>query len=233
MGAPTDDVDHAAACLRVAARFPSRWLRSYVGSKLRSDPAFPAAFHLLRESNQPLLDIGCGIGLLAFYLRERGLNATLVGLDLDERKIRRAAKVAGSSYSDMQFIAGDARQKEFGISGNVVLLDVLHYLRPADQEQLLQRAAACVAPNGVLLIRDAPRDKNLRFWLTVVAEKFAQAISWNIAAQLHFPTRQQISAPFSPAEFVGESRPLWGRTPFNNHLFIFRRRQCAVAPRRE
>ena len=47
----------------------------YAGRKLRRDPIFPAAYELLRESNEPLLDVGCGVGLLAFYLRERNFLA--------------------------------------------------------------------------------------------------------------------------------------------------------------
>ena len=59
--------------------------------------------------------------------------------------------------------------------------------------------------------------------MTWLAEKFAQAISWNLAASLHFPSRASIDGVFSAREFERESRPLWGASPFNNHIFIFRR----------
>src|ERR1700682_5527064 len=70
---PRDEMTaHKTACARVAARFPRGWLRSYAKSKLRRDPIFPEAYELLHDSKGPLLDVGCGVGLLAFYLRERG-----------------------------------------------------------------------------------------------------------------------------------------------------------------
>ena len=59
--------------------------------------------------------------------------------------------------------------------------------------------------------------------MTCVAEKFAQAISWNLNTSIHFPSRERIDEVFGETEFAREIRPLWGTLPFNNHLFIFRR----------
>ena len=107
-------------------------------------------------------------------------------------------------------------------SGEIALFDVLHYLPLAEQTALLSRLAKCVAPGGSLVIRDCPRDNSARFWMTYVAEKFAQAVSWNLNTSLHFPSRELITEAFNENEFERESRPLWGTSPFNNHLFVFR-----------
>ncbi|CAN5481024.1 class I SAM-dependent methyltransferase [soil metagenome] len=220
---------HEDACERVAARFRERWLRSYARRKLRSDPIFAAAFALLRESKQPLVDVGCGVGLLGFYLRERNFLPSITGLDRDGRKIARAKAVADGAYRDLEFI-----EQEVGDPikpcGTIVLFDLLHYLPPNEQARLLERLAAQVAPGGMLIIRDCPRESNARFWLTYLAERFAQTIAWNLSAPLHFPTRERILASFAENEFFRQIEPLWGRTPFNNHLFIFRRRAAAAAP---
>ncbi len=219
--------EHERACARVAARFGELWLRLYAGRKLRSDPIFPAAFALLQDSPEPLIDVGCGVGLLGFYLRERNLQRPIVGLDRDGRKIARAQAVARASYRDLEFLQQDASEP-FEQSGNFVLFDVLHYLRPNEQARLLARLVPRVAPGGMLVIRDCPCDGNLRFWLTLLAECFAQLIAWNVRAPLHFPTREKILSFFPPNEFDRATEPLWGRTPFNNHLFIFRRRADAI-----
>jgi 2-polyprenyl-3-methyl-5-hydroxy-6-metoxy-1,4-benzoquinol methylase len=225
----TDAAEHELACARVAARFPERWLRIYAGRKLRSDPVFSAAFELLRESKSPLVDGGCGVGLLAFYLRERNFLPSISGLDSDGRKIERANAVASGVYHDLEFIEQGVCEP-IAQSGNVVLFDLLHYLPPNDQARLLDRLAPRVAPGGMLVIRDCPRDGNARFWLTHLAERFAQTTTWNMKAPLHFPTREEIFAAFGEDQFERTVEPLWGRTPFNNHLFIFRRRAAAVVP---
>ncbi len=220
---------HEAACARVAGRFGERWLRIYAGRKLRSDPVFPAAFALLANSDQPLVDVGCGVGLLAFYLRERDFLPLISGLESDGRKIKRANAVAHGVYHHLQFIEQDVRAP-IAQTGSVVLFDLLHYLRPGDQTQLLDRLASRVAPGGLLIIRDCPRDDNARFWLTYLAERFAQATSWNMRTPLHFPTRENIFSAFSEEQFSRAVEPLWGRTPFNNHLFVFRRHPAATVP---
>ena len=220
--------EHEQACERVAALFSARWLRHYVSSKLRSDPVFSAAFELLQGSTLPILDVGCGLGLLGFYLRERGLQSGVIGVDTDARKIRQGSAAAREKYGGLQFIEHDVRQALPPFRGNVALLDVLHYLAPADQRKVLEELASRVAPGGLLLLRDAPREASARFWMTYAGEIFAQTISWNIGAPLHFPSRESIGAAFGPVEFTREERPAWGGTPFNNRLFVFRRRSEAA-----
>ncbi len=201
----------------------------YARRKLRSDPIFPAAFELLQHSNQPLVDIGCGVGLLAFYLRERNFAAPISGLDRDRRKIERASTAANGRYHDLEFIEQDVCEP-IRQTGNIVLCDLLHYLWPNDQLRLLRRLATRVAPGGMLVIRECPRDANARFWLTHLAERFAQSTTWNVKTPLHFPTRERIFAAFDRDQFSAVVQPLWGATPFNNHLFIFRRRAAAAVP---
>lgn len=214
---------HEEACRRVASRFAKPWLRHYVGSKLRSDPLFAAAFDALQASTLPILDIGCGVGLLAFYLRERGVTLPLTGLDIDARKIRAAKSVASESYDGLEFFEHDVQKPMPNFSGSVTVFDLLHYLAPARQKTLLTELAAAIPPGGLLLLRDCPRDDSARFWMTYAGEKFAQAIAWNVGVPLHFPTRESIHAAFPETEFAREEHPAWGGTPFNNRLFIFRR----------
>jgi 2-polyprenyl-3-methyl-5-hydroxy-6-metoxy-1,4-benzoquinol methylase len=216
--------DHELACQRVAARFRKPWLRHYVGSKLRSDPLFAAAYDALQASVRPVLDVGCGVGLLAFYLRERGVTLPLTGFDIDARKIREAKTVASECYGGLEFFEHDVQKPLPKFSGSVAVFDLLHYLAPARQETLLAELAAAIPPGGMLLLRDCPRDDSARFWMTYAGEKFAQAIAWNVGVPLHFPTRRLITESFPQAEFDHHEQPAWGRTPFNNQLFIFRRK---------
>ena len=222
---------HEQACVRVASRFPERWLRHYVVHKLRADPVFMAAFAWLRESRAPLLDVGCGVGLLPFYLRERGLVQPVTGLDIDGPKIRRGRAVARDNYKEIDLRERDVATTELpAFRGDVVIFDILHYLPVAAQQSLLQSLAACVPPGGLLLIRDCPRDGSARFWMTYVGEIFAQAVSWNIGGPLHFPPLASLHAPFPENEWTRQEEPAWGHLPFNNRLLIFRRRASAVVP---
>ncbi len=203
-------------------------MRRYAASKLRRDPIFSAAAELLRESHAPLLDVGSGIGLLPFYLRESGFTPAIVALEIDPRKVRRARSAANGRYDGIEFIEGDVNDALPKFSGNVALVDVLHYLDPAQQAKFLRAVATRIAPDGMLLIRDAPREKSLRFCLTYLAEIFAKTITWNIRGPIHFPTRESINDSLGN-HFECEERPMWGGSPFNNRLFVFRRAAARVA----
>jgi trans-aconitate methyltransferase len=196
---------------RIAARFPSRFLRHYVRGKMSSDPLYAAVYEHLRDRDDPILDVGCGTGILALYLRERGHRAPVRGIDHDE------AKVATARALGVECDVGDARDLP-PWRGSVLLLDLLHYFDDATQSRILTRIAATAS---MVIIRDAVRDASWRYRVTHLQESFARAIGWLKAEQLNFPTREAIAAPF--ANFEQEIVPLWGRTPFNNYLFVFRK----------
>lgn len=204
---------------RISAHFDSRFLRSYTRSKLRTDPVYRAVLERLRDSAAPLYDIGCGVGLLEFFLRENGVDCPITGVDHDERKIASATAI-GARYSGLQFRVADARDP-VPPRTNVVLLDLLHYLTAAEQQQLLDGIAE--AGGDLVLIRDAVRDRTLRYRITAAQERFSRAIRWLRAERLNFPARDEVVAPFSRRGYRVEVQPMWGRTPFNNYLFVFSR----------
>lgn len=219
--------DHDEACRRVTARFRSHLLRQYVARKIRSDPSYPAVYDSVRSSRRPLLDIGCGVGLLGFYLRERGFENPIIGLDGDARKIRTAKEIA-AAYSEIEFRKQDLHDRLPEFSGTIAMLDVLHYLPPVDQEKLLLSLTERIAPDAVLLLRDCPNDSGIRYAATFLAEKFTQLISWNVSTPIYFPSRASIISNFSSDEFTHDVKPLWGATPFNSYLFTFRRHASAT-----
>ena len=219
---------HEDACKRVASLFTRPWLRHYVASKLRSDPVVPAVWEALRDSPEPVLDVGCGVGLLPFYLRERGFEQPILAVDADARKVREGRKVATGRYVGIAFVEHDITNKLPAFGGNVALLDVVHYLPAARQRTLLDELGARVPGGGALLLRDCPCDGSIRYWATYAGERFAQAISWNMGVPLHFPTRESINASFAADHFARTEQPAYGGTPFNNRLFIFRRTAAAA-----
>lgn len=204
---------------RIASHFDSPFLRSYTRNKLHSDPVYRAVLERLRDLDVPLYDVGCGVGLLEFYLRENSIESAITGIDHDERKIAKARGIA-QRYRDLQFRVGDARD-EVPPRTNVVMIDVLHYFTAPDQQRILENVAA--AGGGLVMVRDAVRDRTLRYRVTVAQERFARAVRWLRAERLNFPSADDVSRPFSQRGYRVEVEPMWGRTPFNNYLFVFRR----------
>jgi 2-polyprenyl-3-methyl-5-hydroxy-6-metoxy-1,4-benzoquinol methylase len=206
---------------RIARHYSNPWLRCYARGKLWRDPVYAAAFELLKGSPLPVLDVGCGIGLFEFYLRERGFVAPLFGIDYDAKKIARAQRIAGRVYSDVQFTVDDVLATG-DFRGHVVCFDVIHYLSAARQATLLEHLAAHVAPGAYCLIRATPRDTNWRFRFTQVQEFLLHGTLWMKSAVMHYPTSEETMAPFRARGFTCEVCPLWGRTPFNSHFYVLR-----------
>jgi 2-polyprenyl-3-methyl-5-hydroxy-6-metoxy-1,4-benzoquinol methylase len=213
--------DETALVARIAARYARREHRSYARGKLRWDPVFQAVAGLLAASPRPLLDVGCGLGLLGQYLREHGFAGSYLGVDLDTRKIVEA-KAAAQSGLDLEFAAGSATSlPEF--RGDVALIDVLHYLPASDQQLALAEAAARVPARGMIVVRNVVRDASWRFRATVMEEHFIRALRWMRYPATHYPERAEIESPLRASGFAIEVTPLWGRTPFNSYLFVARR----------
>lgn len=197
---------------QIAARFPTRFLRIYVRMKIRTDPVYAAVFERVRGSGEPLLDVGCGIGILALYLRARGFSAPIRCIDHDQRKVAIAKRVV----PDATFEVGDARAA-IDSGGTIVLLDLLHYFKAGEQSRILDAAARTAT---TVIVRDAIRDGSWRYRFTFAQEMFSRLVRWLRAERLHFPARDDVTGPF--AGFDAEVVPLYGRTPFNNYLFVFR-----------
>lgn len=208
---------------RLGRLFPDRWDRHYVAAKVRSDPLYQAVAAELAGPPLPLLDLGCGLGLLAFYLRARGLTMPVTGLDYDPRKIAAATRAtAALGEATLVFRHHDARRGLPDHRGNVTILDILQFFTPDEQRTLLAEAAARVADGGKLLIRSALRDRSWRFRVTVAGDLLARATRWMRAAPVHYPTRETFTATLGTHGEL-DIRPLWGATPFNNHLIVLRR----------
>ena len=213
---------------RIAARISSlcdgKWLRNYVSCKLRTDPLYDGVFHELKSSPLPLLDIGCGIGILGMYLRERGWANAFTGFDYDASKIKGGRElIAKGAYADISLSQGDARRDLPEHSGDVAILDILQFFDTSEKTSLLESAAARVAPGGTLVVRSGLFEKSLRFYLTLAGDIIARCTFWMKSAPIHYPTAAFFRKVLEAQGFVVEIRPFWGGTPFNNYLILARR----------
>ena len=208
---------------KIASLFTGHWNRYYVATKLRTDPLYTALAENLRGSDLPLLDLGCGLGLLALFLRAEGFTIPIHGLDYDSRKIETATQVIAQSITpDVTFAHCDVRAGLPPHHGDVSILDILQFFTPTEQEKLLVLAASRVAPGGKLVIRSGLRDASWRFKITVLGDLLAKLTFWMKAAPTHYPTSsdfQRILRAFGSVSI----RPLWGKTPFNNYLIVLTR----------
>ena len=218
---------------RVAARYappedstPAERSRfHYVRVKLMMDPVTRMIADLFGDEPEVLghvLDIGTGRGQLPLILLELGRASSARGLDWDEPKIEAAKLAAAKSpaiAADFE-IADAGKASSFEQADTVLLIDVVHYLTLAKQDQLIDAAAAAVRAGGRIIIRDCDAARGWRSWMTLAEELFFTAIRFNRGARVRFRPASEIVSRLESAGLACEVRPAWGKTPFANVLII-------------
>lgn len=91
--------------------------------------------------DERILDVGCGTGHLTNEIAATG--ATVVGIDASEGMVKNAR----DSFSDLQFVRGDARKLPFEESFDAVFSNAaLHWVR--EQDTALRSIADVLRPRG-------------------------------------------------------------------------------------
>lgn len=208
----------------------------FVRGKLRYDPLY---FNLLRRGFLPpeglLLDLGCGRGIVfSLLLAARDLHAqdlypegwapppalTFHGIE-GRPKTAAAARQAFAGQAEIE--TGDLRTIELPRADAILLLDVLHYLPAADQEALLSRAAAALAPGGVLLIRDADAAAGRRFTATRIQERLSALFRRDWRQRFHYRSAGEWRDLLGRLNLTVDVQPMAMGTPYANVLLAARR----------
>lgn len=212
----------------------------FARGKLRHDPVY---LQLLQRGILPgpiedqgrLLDLGCGRGILLSLLvtaRERlarGLypegwppppRLELTGIE-SSLKAATAARNALGAEAEIQ--VADLMDAPLPAARAVLLLDVLHYLPAAAQEELLARVAAALAPGGLLLIRDADAAGGWRFTATRIQERTCALARRHWKQRFHYRSAAQWRRLLEATGFQVEVEPMAEGTPYANVLFAARR----------
>ena len=216
----------AVAAMLAGAYAPERWYGNrwhywYSRIKLGSDPLYPGVAAALRGSRHALLDLGCGIGLLAQTLRHERVALPYRGVDNDAAKIAQARRAAGrAGLVDATFECVDLARELPTHHGSVAILDVLQYLDDDAQQRLLDAAIAMLAPGARLVVRTGIEDGSRRMRLTRAFDRAANLLGWMNTAPRGYPREQALRDTLARAGLRATFTPLHGSTPFNNWLIV-------------
>ncbi|MDI9237792.1 methyltransferase domain-containing protein [Lysobacter sp. LF1] len=208
---------------------PDRWFVRhdyyYARAKLATDPLYPSVCEALRDTRAPVLDLGCGLGLLAHALRADGQSMPYRGYDNDAAKIGRARLAATRrELHDVAFGIADLGAVLPEHRGSVALLDVMQFI-PADaQVRAIDALLGMLEPGTRLVIRTGIADGSRRSHITQWVDVFAKKVGWMNALPVHYPELDMLRARFDAAGVEGEFMPLHGNTPFNNWRIVATRR---------
>ena len=213
----------------------------FARGKLGGDPAFA---HLLAAGllSRParILDIGSGQGLLTAWLfaardlAERGdwpagwpaaPQASFVrGIELMSHDVARAdhALARAVRAGRAEFARGDMCSSDFGQVDAVVILDVLHYVPFAAQDDVLQRVHRALSPDGVLLLRVGDAAAGLPFAFSNWVDHVVTTLRGHRLGKLYCRPLAEWKQALRKLGFTVEAHALSQGTLFANVLLVAR-----------
>ncbi len=216
----------------------SPWAWGFARGKLAGDPIFAA---LLEPGVIPpgarVLDLGCGTGLAAAWLSAAAelqrearwpagrppppAIASYHGIELRARDLR-VARRALAELETASFERRDLRDAALPPADVVLLLDVMHYLDPAGQLELLCRIRPLLGSSGRLLMRVGDAGAGASYRFTLLVDRlvcFARGLG---LPELHGRSLADWSTLLVEAGLEVEQRPMSRGTPFANTMLVAR-----------
>jgi SAM-dependent methyltransferase len=228
-------VDAARAPYRAAGRFA--WY--FALGKLTMDPVFRFLFVSGQISpGAKVVDIGCGQGLLASLIlacarrgaiwpagwAEAPLGASVTGIDLMPRDVQRARTALGDAAD---FVCADMCKAELPPCDVVVILDVLHYVDHAAQDDVLRRVRAALGQRalhrrspGKLLLRVGDQHDTFGFAVSQWVDRVVSRVRGHRAAPTHGRPLAAWIERLRELGFDVTPRPMSTGTPFANVLLV-------------
>jgi uncharacterized protein (DUF2062 family)/2-polyprenyl-3-methyl-5-hydroxy-6-metoxy-1,4-benzoquinol methylase len=216
--ATSNDERFEAAMLRTIERYRRAPIgdRFYVAGKLRSDPVARMLAALPGDFGR-VLDVGAGRGQFGLLLHELGRTRELTGFDTDVRKIELFRGAAGAAA---HVEVRDLLELPEAEADTALLIDVLHYLPSAEQDDLLRKVATRV-PHGRILIRELDAVAGARNAVTRSFEWLAEVTGYNRGrAARHYRPASELVAELAACGFACEVRGASEGTPFGNVLIV-------------
>jgi precorrin-6B methylase 2 len=164
-----------------------------------------------------VVNLGSGIGLFDIYCAHHRPRVRFIGIERDETRVRMSKAAAGRfGVSNVEFRQGDVAESLPDLRPDVViLLDLLHHLRPGDQDRVLGWIAAHLEPQGVLFVKDISIQKPWKVRFTKL---------WDDVMTRREPTfyfgagdlRRRLAA----LGFVTSTFHLWDYIPFPHIIYV-------------
>jgi hypothetical protein len=148
------------------------------------------------------------------------MHLALRGFDAHAARVQLARRVLdGSAQVELR----DVRDFEFAPCSVIVMLDVLLYLDAAEQERVLDKAAAALEPNGLLLLREPDAGAGLAFHATRCSALLEAALRGSFAQKLRCRSAGDWRAALARRGLAVDAQPMSRGTPFSNFLFVARK----------
>lgn len=113
-------------------------------------PMEQISFNLPKKGT--VLDIGCGDGLVALYIAQKGKGRKVVGVDTNAKRLKNA-KIAAKNVRNLSYERKSALSLGSKIDG-AVMSDFLHHIPKEQHSKLLKSVYNNLSTGGKLVIKE-------------------------------------------------------------------------------
>jgi len=165
----------------------------------------------------PVLDIGCGFGLFSLYYAATARRRFVRGLDVNPRRIALARRAAARlGIDNVAYAEGDARdfKGDTEVAG-AYMLDIVHHIPPATVAPMLRQLRRCLAPGGVLLVKDVDTRPAAKRWFTWVLDKAMAPRN-----PIHYWSAERLQATLEASGFRVRRHLMVDLLPYPHVLYV-------------
>jgi predicted exporter/SAM-dependent methyltransferase len=155
------------------------YARMFARFKMQYDPMFPRLAEFLPGGGQ-VLDIGCGYGVQAVWLKTLHAGMRICALEPDEDRARIARRVLSADDSVFVTTAQSFRDYPERVEA-VLMLDMIHYMPDDELERLLKEIHGRLSSSGRLILRvTVPSQKRFAWerWLEIFRNRISRVDIW-------------------------------------------------------
>ena len=134
-----------------------------------------APFHELLPRKGTVLDIGCGYGFMSYMLAFVAEERVITGIDYDEDKIE-TARHCFSKTDNINFVHANVMDFDFKYYDAIILADILHYLQPGEQREVIEKCISKLNEGGMVIIREGDKDVSKGHKRTRLSEFFSTKV---------------------------------------------------------
>lgn len=197
-------------------------MRHYLRIKFRICPILRTEAYVPDAGE--VVDLGCGNGLFAAIMKLGAPARSIVGIDLDARKIAEARKSL-SHIPHLDFRLGNIVDTEYPPADVYTIIDVL-YLIPVDlQNTILRRCAAALKPGGTLVLKEMDKKPRWKYLWNMFQETISvKIVGFTLGSRFHFRSREDYVRTLEALGFSVEVVPVHYGYAYSHILYVARKK---------
>jgi SAM-dependent methyltransferase len=199
-------------------------VRAHVGVRWWTCP-FRAVLAQLPDGGR-VLEVGCGHGLFSLLAAVTSPRRSVVGVDVDERKVahaRAAAARARARGADCEIAVAPPGELPDGPWDAIVVVDVLYLLHAHAQRRLLLECARRLAPGGTLAVKEMALGPGWKLRWNKVQETVAvRVLGLTVGADMTFVDPEEMGRWLAEAGLDVRHLSLHKGYPHPHHLVLAR-----------